>query len=361
MDILKALSCGIVAWLSWQTHPALIPVSLLFPAITMTRPTRKLATLAALAYWGTASWPVVQTSAAYFAGGAAAGIIPWITATAILSAPSILLWVPERSGHWWRIPAALIVSTVPPIGIINWASPLTAAGLLFPGLGFAGLMATVAVQNRRLIIPLGLISVAANAIHRPSAPPEHWTAISTKFGSIHNPTEEFAASEQIQQIANGSGAKVIVFPAALVNRWTEATDAFWQPTIDSVREGSRTILIGAGSNAVVIRGAASNEIFEQRIPVPLATWKPWGRDRTRLNLTGKAIIEIAGERAAVLIGYEQLLPLAYLTALAKRPTVLVGVANASWSKHTVIPKYQDAVLRSWGRLFSTPVISATNY
>ena len=222
-------------------------------------------------------------------------------------------------------------------------------------------MATVAVQNRRLIIPLGLLSIAANANKRPTAPPENWTAINTNFGIVHGPMEEFAASEQIQHIVNGSAVKVIVFPAALLNRWTEATDAFWQPTIDKFREHGRTILIGAGGNTVVIRGAASNEIVEQRIPVPLATWKPWGKDRARLNLACTATIEIADERAAILIGYEQLLPWSYLTAFAKRPTVLVAVANASWTKYTVIPKYQDAVLRSWGRLFSARVISATNY
>lgn len=80
-----------------------------------------------------------------------------------------------------------------------------------------------------------------------------------------------------------------------------------------------------------------------------------------MNLSGRSTITVSGERAAIFICYEQLLPWSYLTAFASDPTVLVGAANASWTKHTVIPKYQAAALQAWGRLFGTPVISATNY
>jgi apolipoprotein N-acyltransferase len=91
-------------------------------------------------------------------------------------------------------------------------------------------------------------------------------------------------------------------------------------------------------------------------------WKPWGgKDRVPLNLFGPAVVQLAGERAAILICYEQLLPWAALSAAAHRPTIFVGLSNAYWTKSTLIPKYQDAALRSWGRLFAIPVISATNY
>ena len=180
-----------------------------------------------------------------------------------------------------------------------------------------------------------------------------------------------SAAEQIQQIAVTSEAQVIVFPEAVVNRWTESTDTFWQPTIAKIQARGKTILIGAGlplpgtaseiRNAVVIPGARLAEPFEQRVPVPLAMWKPWGKARVRLNLFGRSTASIVGQRAAILICYEQLLPWSYLTAFPQRPTVLIGVANASWTKHTVTPIYQSATLHSWGRLFGTPVISATNY
>jgi apolipoprotein N-acyltransferase len=167
-----------------------------------------------------------------------------------------------------------------------------------------------------------------------------------------------------------SNAKVLIFPEGVVPRWTEATDAFWQATIDHAAQRGAVLLIGANvpspnptprfRNIIAVRGSSTAE-FEQRVPVPLAMWKPWGKDRVSLNLTGNATEEIDGERAAIFICYEQLLPWSYLSALATQPTVFVGVANASWTKHTVVPQYQKAVLLSWARLFGKPVITATNY
>jgi len=206
-------------------------------------------------------------------------------------------------------------------------------------------------------------------------PKSEWISINTEFGSIRasdDPIVALTIANQIQNIALDESARVIVFPEMVVRSWTDATDLFWRPTLDRLRERDRTILVGSGlassaspeeyRNAVVIRGAGRATEFMQRIPVPLAMWKPWGgKDRVPLNVFGPTVVQTAGERAAILICYEQLLPWAALSAAAHQPTVFVGLSNAYWTKSTPIPKYQDAALRSWGRLFAIPVISATNY
>jgi hypothetical protein len=263
--------------------------------------------------------------------------------------------------------------------LIEWASPITSAGFLFPRLGFAGIAATVAVmwsvsqRHVAALVWLALLSGAANTFHSSPQSPRGWVGFDTHFGIVHdprNPLPEFQAVDTIQQEAASSKAKVLIFPEGVVPRWTEATDTFWKTTIDHTAQRGAVLLVGAGvpvanpsprlRNLVAIRGASTTE-FEQRIPVPLAMWKPWGKDRVSLNLTGPATKEIGGERAAIFICYEQLLPWSYLTALASQPTVLVGVANASWTKQTVVPQYQNAALHSWARLFGKPVVSATNY
>jgi apolipoprotein N-acyltransferase len=383
MDALKttlgSIAAGSTAWLAWHASPDFIPASLLFPAIVFAQPDRRWAALAAFSYFGTASWPVMQISAVYFAGGTSAGIIPWLTASTIQSLPWVGLWASSSHCPWWRIPAALLVSAIPPVGIIDWASPLTSAGLLFPRFGLAGVLATgmlaVMLANRNWTATTALVisGLIANAVYQQPAAPSGWVGIDTEFGNINdpkNPMAEFVAAERIQQTASTLDSKVIIFPEAVVPRWTEATDAFWQPTLNKIQERGGILLIGAGlqtpnaanelRNAVVVRGLHSTT-FHQRIPVPLAMWKPWGKDRVPMNLTGSSTIAISGERAAFFICYEQLLPWSYLSTSASRPTVLIGIANASWTKHTVIPKYQAASLQAWGRLFATPVISATNY
>lgn len=250
---------------------------------------------------------------------------------------------------------------------------------MFPGLGFGGTAATIAVMvsvAKRYVaalVWLALLSLGANTFHISPPPPSGWIGFDTHLGVVQdprNPMPEFQAADTIQQEAATSKANVLIFPEGLVPRWTEATDAFWKTTIDHAAQRGAVLLVGAAvpvanpsprlRNIVAIRGASTAE-FEQRIPVPLAMWKPWGRDRVSLNLTGPATQQIGGERAAILICYEQLLPWSYLTALASQPTVFVGVANASWTKHTAIPQYQQVALHSWARLFGKPVISATNY
>jgi apolipoprotein N-acyltransferase len=101
---------------------------------------------------------------------------------------------------------------------------------------------------------------------------------------------------------------------------------------------------------------------DQRIPIPLTMWKPLTpEDGVRLNLFGPSTISpIDGQRAAILICYEQLLPLAALQSLYEHPTVLIGIANDYWAKDTYFPNIQSADMQAWGLLFHLPVLTSTN-
>jgi apolipoprotein N-acyltransferase len=381
--VLSALAVACVSWLAWHVSQELVPLTILFPALALNQRSRISVTAMALAYHGVSSFPVVQMSTGYFGvGNIFLGILLWAVASAILALPWIVLWHRDRDQITWRLPAALLVLTVPPVGIIGWASPLTAAGILFPGLGWSGILlmviACLAVTARWWNIAMGLavVALAANLLYKgPRPPTSTWVAVNTEFGSIRasdDPAIEFSTAEQIQRMALDAHARVIVFPELVVRRWGESTDLFWEPTLEKLRTRGNTVLVGAGSassvspdeflNTVIIRGADEPSRFEQRIPVPLAMWKPWGgKDRVPLNLLGPSVVKLAGDRAAILICYEQLIPWCYLSAAAYHPTIFVGLSNAYWTRSTVTPKYQDAGLRIWGRLFGIPAICATNY
>ena len=45
--------------------------------------------------------------------------------------------------RWWHCLVAVLVSIVPSLGLIGWASPLTAAGYVFPGTSWFGILATL--------------------------------------------------------------------------------------------------------------------------------------------------------------------------------------------------------------------------
>jgi apolipoprotein N-acyltransferase len=89
-------------------------------------------------------------------------------------------------------------------------------------------------------------------------------------------------------------------------------------------------------------------------------WKPLSGDGVPLNLFGPGSISVQGQRAAVLLCYEQLLVWPFISSAFEHPTVLVTAANDYWAKHTPIPKVQEVSAKSLARLFGLPVLSAVN-
>lgn len=401
-------------------YPAGIVTAVLMPALIFRNPTRKSTWCTALLYYASAIWPVIPGARNFFGPRVSliAALALWTIAVAVLSLPWVLLWSSVRTQMLWRIPLALLLVGVPPLGIIGWASPLTAAGFLFPATAWIGLLACAAcagalgVFPRACVVSVILLAALANAIHPHSVPPPSgWQAINTEFGAVahstQSPEEEYMIAETIKRQAMSSRASVIVFPETIVPYWTAATDQFWRPTIDTLRSERKTILLGAlvprsdqagpmpqqidfsaelaalksgvvplslsglqdhrtlesGApyfNALIVRGADLTS-FRQRIPVPIAMWNPFSAHGAPINSLGPGILKVRRERVAVLICYEQLLVWPVLASMAEHPTVMVAIANDHWATGTPIPRFQLSAVRAWSRLFAIPYLSAVNF
>lgn len=423
-----ALSAAIGFALS-SAHPIGIAAAVAMPALALRQGTRRNSYAAALCYYGAALWPLIPGANNFFGPQVSPliAIALWVFAAAALASPWPLVWTPYSSGVnpttrpiqlLWRAPAGLCMSIIPPLGIIGWASPLTAAGFLFPGTAWCGLVAcalasgAIAAWPRHALVLTAAIVFVANRVHPTDPEPLlGWEGINTRFGAIAHeavsPMAEYQAAERIQQIALSSTATVIVFPETVVPTWTAATDMFWQPTLDSLRASGKTILIGSRvplssaqptgpifdfsadlaalsareanrnaarplpvatrkpqppftyDNALLIRGVEQN-MCSQRIAVPVAMWNPFSKSTTRLDLVSPALVRIHGQRAAFLICYEQLLVWPILTSMIHRPTILIAVANDHWAANTTIPQFQIVAVRAWARLFGLPYVSAVN-
>lgn len=398
-------------------HPLGIASTILIPALALSQPTRRSSYAPALSYYGAALWPMIPGARNFFGPdvSALAALLLWALATAALASVWPLVWSSDRRQAAWRSALGLLLTVIPPLGMIGFASPLTAAGFLFPRTAWCGLMAcaflsgALAAWPRRAGAIVACLAILANALHYKDPDPiPGWQGIDTNFGPIAhgrvNPITEYQAAQWIQQFALSSSAKVIVFPETVVPTWTAATEAFWQQTLDRLRASGKTILVGArlpvGSahqmqspydfsadlvalrggphrpfppiarvhvnhrsfaydNTVLVRGAETGE-FLQHIPVPVGMWSPFRGDSARLHLFAPSVVPIAGERAAVLVCYEQIVSWPVLTSVVHGPTVLVAVANDHWATGTPIPAFQAAALRAWSRLFDIPVVSATN-
>jgi hypothetical protein len=406
-----ALGCALTT-----AHPLAIASAVFMPALALSQRSRRAAFAAALGYYGAALWPLIPGARNIFGPDTSvlASSALWAFAAAALALAWLIVWSPNRRQAVWRSPLGLFLTVVPPLGIIGFASPLSAAGFLFPRTAWCGLLACAVLSGavvawpRRAVVALACCALAANLFnfHDP-APSPGWQGIKTNFGAIAhgrvNPVTEYQAAQWIQQYALSASARVIIFPETVVPTWTAATEAFWQQTLDRLRASGKTILVGArivqsarsasparydfSADLVALRGAPSNQIqphhrissaptygydnaviirgaengtFLQRIPVPIAMWNPLRSDAARSHLFGSSIAPIAGQRAAILICYEQLLPWPVLRSLLAKPSVIVGIANDHWAQGTPIPAFQAASVRAWSRLFGLPAVLATN-
>jgi predicted amidohydrolase len=381
------------------------------------QPTRQWAYTSALFYYCGALWPIIPGARNFF--GPRVSVLEtvalWIVSSLLLALPWFLAWTKDRRQLLWRAPASLVLSVLPPLGLIGWASPLTSAGFLFPGTSWFGLVGcavatgALAWRPKPAIVALGILAIGVNlfflsAREAPALP--GWQGVNTNFGAESKEQSsslaEFQAAEFIQDLAVNSNARVIVFPESVVSSWTAATDSFWEDTINRLRTSGKTIVVGAKviepqpesafsaddfamsiatlrfapvgprmnsasrpdewpsyRNVLIVRGR-ENTIFDQRIPVPVSMWKPFARSGVQLHLDGPAVLRVAGQRAAVLICYEQLLTWPILTSLLRKPTVIVAVANDYWARGTIIPAFQLTAVRAWARLMALPYVSATN-
>jgi len=367
--VLAALT-GVVAWCGLAPF---IPLSLALPILCATLPTRRHRVSVALAYYAAALWPVMAAGIQLYGLPAVPFLLVLVGVAASMLAAC------------WLLPGTvlpLVAAAVPPIGIIGVANPVTSAGILFPGTSWIGLIATALIpfgvaRCPACTVPTVLaVALTLNGLARTPQPPPGWRGVDTHFGDIRNKKDlaaEFRSAEWIQEVSRSSDAQVLVFPELSVTSWTPATEAFWQPTLASLREDNRTLLLGAGLPisggqdyrnvliAVPFRLSTETAFVEQSIPLPWVMWNPIAvKDRVPLNLWDRRRIEVAGQRAAALICYEQLILWPVFTAVSERPTVLVAISNAVWTKGTPIPTVQRSAVWAWSRLFDIPAISAVN-
>ena len=374
----SAALIGAVAWRAWW----LIALALAIPMVVCGQRSRWQAALTAVSYYGAASWPIIESYRS-FAGDlkpSLVAVLLWALASALLSLPLAAAWSENRRSLLWRTPLALFVTAVPPLGLIVWASPLAAAGVVFPGMAWLGLVATAFLPSVWLTSakPFALsgpfvgASLLTHLISTPLPLLPHWEAVETSIAleNRSNPAEELLVSEAIQARARHSNAHVVVFPESVIPRWNAATEDFWEPTVRQLTADRKILVLGTGlsrpgstgyENVALLVGSSPRSAFIQRIPVPIGMWQPFATaNSVPLRLRGAGTIAIAGERVAPLICYEQLLVWPMLHSALERPTVIIGMANQHWIRNTSVPATQRACLRAWSRLFALPLLIAEN-
>lgn len=373
-----AIAVGLVGW---SGEARLLPAAILFPALWAMAPTRLSAGLVATGYFLAASRGLPQGVANFYGSGFGAGIALWGAASMLFVAAHTLAWT-ARPGwaRMFRYGIAALVLAVPPIGIVGWAHPITAAGILFPRWGWAGLAATSLILLAMTSRLRGISATLAAAAWVWSAmswavpgPPNGWTAIDTNFGGSNG---QYAGYQQHRETidrvlaAERAGTTVTVLPETAFGLWTPTIARLWTRALQGQSVtvyGGAVIVDEAGYDSVMLElaGQGAAVRYRQRMPVPVSMWQPWlsvvGKPAgARADVFANPVVTVAGRRVATLVCYEQLLIWPVLQSALGSPDLLVAPANGWWTSGTDIVPIQIAATTAWARLFGLPLIFAIN-
>lgn len=375
---MAAIAIGLIAW---SGEPRLLPAAMLLPALWALAPTRRCAALVAAGYFLAASRGLPQGVSNFYGSGFAAGIALWIAASLLFVGVHLLAWTARGGrGRVIRYAVAAITLSVPPIGIVGWAHPITAAGILFPGWGWLGLAAAtivlLAMTARWWPMTMPLLAAFwlwSALTWSPPASMPGWVGLRTQFvgskGDYAGYRQHQVTIARVREEAE-AGASVIVLPESGVGAWTPTIERLWTRALEDLDVtvyGGAVVVDQTGYDNVMLEITRREAVvrYRERMPVPVSMWQPWltlfGTPAgARADFYANPVVSVQGVRVATLICYEQLLVWPVLQSALGSPDVLVAPANGWWTANTNILAIQIAATTAWARLFDFPLVIAIN-
>lgn len=342
----------------------------------------------ALAYYLAGSHGIPVASAVFFGSGSTGeGVVLWLASSALLSAG----WA--FADRPWKAGAVLIFDAlVPPLSFFDWMSPLTAAGVLFPGVSWTGLLMLLAgifslpliLRYKDILVILAGFSLLLNVLYVPGPIPQGWRGLDLHVGPSHSSIlANNSRFEAWVATADKRDSKVLLLPETLLTWWSGSAD-FVQQHVPA----GKTWLVGAttplpkgyfadGIEEVTDRGYRM--VFASALPVPVSMWMPWrtpkeGRKHLHLLHVPNWMIpdqyrafwwtpvrKINGTRVWANICYDQLLPFVWIEGVAQTPRVILLTNNEWWAHGTGIPQIQAASSWAWARLIGVRTLEAENF
>ena len=374
-----------LGFLSWNgSIHALIALPLLAYLWARLSQTRHEAFVAVLSYYLAAAWCQIPSISTFWASTDGLPVIKealavWLGSNLVLAAVWTILWA--RTWQSLRLIVVLVVISLPPIGVIGWASPLTGAGIWFPWMGWYGLGLFIALMallaapgSRGRTFAISILTTAAVLVNLTLPSPPNaggWIGLNTNFGAARDFAGEYGrlleVDDHIRKTLRGGRPETILLPEAVGGSWPISQDVF-ELTHRAAARRQVTVLIGARElieggqlvNAVYSIGAAPGHRWVNRVPVPAGLW--------RLGDSGSAVtwwwdsgVQIVnGRRIGSLICYEQLLVWPVLFSAAAGAEILIAPSSLWFGMDTHLPRIQHNATSSWGRLFGVPIVFANN-
>ncbi|MCP3876122.1 MAG: hypothetical protein GY699_23625, partial [Desulfobacteraceae bacterium] len=307
--IVLSITTGIIGWAIY------LPVVILIPVIWSKAPTKKNAWLVGLLYHLAASKGLIFGIPVFFSSTIFYGIVLWLIAGLIQSLPYFLCTYVRNS--YLAIVLLLIALILPPVGIVGWANPLTAAGMLFPGTGFMGLFLTLCLigflvwlydRNKIFTGVLALsILIFPIIVGSNVKVSQQIKGSTTNFaGNPSNIGDKFERDYQkfIKTYNQYSDAefKTLVLPESTAGIWFDSTKHLWSRWQRQLDQDQSIVLptllpenkISMKTYNTLIKMEQENftVLYKSRQSVPMAMWRPWAIDNVQNNWFDNPVFEI---------------------------------------------------------------------
>ena len=368
--------------ITWNVWPAVATIlSLLLPAGVIQVNRRSTRWLFAFLWFLTGSVSLVPSVAGFFGSQYLVyGVAAWVTSSALLALPWIIASTPAGAVM------AVLLDAVPPIGLIGWLSPLTAAGWLFPGQGLAGIMGCLMVvtwmavmadqrashRRHRAYLTGGILavwSIFANLLYIPPVAPAGWVGIQTSippsngnvFQAIANNRALIAAAQ-----SQGIHAQYLVFPEAVLDDWwlgTRSQLAAAIPQRQTWIVGAETLAPGNRYDALVIaqhHRAWPNPVFRAALPMPISMWRP-GFNGSFQAAWREPVQQISGHRILANICFDQVLSWVWIDGMIQHPDLVLLPSNDWWAQPwNPAPEIKKTQAQAWVRAMRVATMWANN-
>lgn len=318
--------------------------------------------------------------------------VAWTSRTA---APVVLL-------SWT---AALLVTLLPPIGMILPGHPFVGVGYLLPGLGWVGLVFYVLAAGGllvflRSIVPsrwperiwsirwatvLIVIAFLATAGDKPVP---SLARVVGKVGALNTHWGGFPGRDSLEvmnriskvgraarNLAGGEGGiDTVIFPESVLGIY----DPSLYPVLDlevlaDTQAAGQTIVIGAEipigqgvlqKSALVFRPDGTSSYVVARQTVPFAEWAPWRKQGSyEVDWLANSVTDIGGGiKARIVFCYEEYIPMMHLLSEAREEHQMVVVLANLWAAENPYANHvQHAHSEGMTRLFRRPMVRAVNF
>lgn len=358
-----------------------LPLAVAFPALWAQAPSHLVAGAVSAVYFLAASRGLPQGVANFYSTDPLPGVALWLAASIAFVVVHAVFWTSQPGGgRAVRYSVAAVLMGLPPLGIVGWAHPLTAAGVLFPGWGWWGMAAAaaglIAMTTRYwLATAFAMAGFWLWSAATGTAPPlpEGWAGVDLELGqSLGRDVSLERQHELLRAVKEkaGDGARVVVLPESALGFWTPTVERLWRDellgTPVTVIAGAAIVEKGGYDNVMVaVSGEGAAVPYRERMPVPVSMWQPWRgwfgeTGGARAHFFDNPVVELGGKKIAPLICYEQLIIWPALQSAIHVPDVIVAIGNGWWTTGTSIVPIQKASAEAWARLFGVPLVTSFN-